>query len=661
MSNLEICSGHTCDNLNHDSKEIRPILLVGNPNCGKTTLFNILTGHRHKVANYPGVTVEKKSGLLINTEIEITDLPGIYSISGQSQDERVTEKELIKGREEGSIIVAVVDSSNLERNLYLVSELMDMKARLMVVLNMLDLAEKDGLKIREILLQREIGVPVIPLTAKRKETVKPLADMIKGCVQCNDSYRCSPKQFAWADSNPELAELAAKPSNERTLEESGKIAGARYVWIKRILEKCTTRIKEPRNSRSERLDRMVLHPVFGFAMFFFVMALVFQAVFWWASYPMDLIDQSIQWVGELATNYLPPGIFRSLIVDGIISGVGSVVIFVPQIAILFFLIGVLEQSGYLCRAAVLMDSPMRRVGLQGRSFIPLLSSFACAVPGIMATRAIPSYADRLITILVAPLMSCSARLPVYTVLIAACIPEKHYLFFSLQGLVLLFLYLLGVVGAAIVAWLLKFSLLRGQPSIFLMELPRYKWPALKTVFLEIWDRIKVFLRDAGTVILSCSILLWFLASFPRDLNNTVQVKDSYAGQIGQLIEPAIKPLGYNWEIGIALLTSFAAREVFISTLSTVYNLSDDSEDFTSLTKHIQNAVNNTEENSNFSLATGLSLLVFYVFACQCMSTLAVCKRETGSWVWPSFMFVYMTVLAYLSAWATFNIVLMLGK
>ncbi|MCB0335614.1 MAG: ferrous iron transport protein B [Bdellovibrionales bacterium] len=634
----------------------RPILLVGNPNCGKTTLFNALTGNRHKVANYPGVTVEKKQGTVSGSDIQITDLPGIYSLSGQSEDERIAESELLRGQASGSVIVAVIDASNLERNLFLVSELMDLDSRLIIALNMVDVAKRDGIKIREVLLERELGVPVISLSAKNRESVKPVKELIQCCAQCNESTRCHPKRFGWAQLHPDFKELVQKPSAERTIEEAGKIAAARYEWIKSILEKCVVREKETKGSRSEKIDKLVLHPVIGMATFGLLMALVFQAVFWWASYPMDLIESLITFCGNTAAAFLPNGILKSLIVDGVIAGVGSVIIFIPQIAILFFLIGLLEQSGYLCRAAVLMDRYMRQFGLQGRSFIPLLSSFACAVPGIMATRSIPSYSDRLITILVAPLMSCSARLPVYTVLIAACIPNHSWYGLSVQGLVLLALYLLGIFGAAFVAWTLKLTLLRGQPGLFLMELPRYKIPELKSIALEIWDRVKIFLRDAGTVILACSIVLWFLASFPQgwDQHSRGGVKESYAGKIGQLVEPVIKPLGYNWEIGIALLTSFAAREVFISTLGTVYNLGDESDDVQSLSTHLKSK-KNEDGSTGFKFATGMSLLVFYVFACQCMSTLAVCKRETGSWVWPAVMFGYMTTLAYGAAWITYRL------
>ncbi|MCB0360621.1 MAG: ferrous iron transporter B, partial [Bdellovibrionales bacterium] len=374
----------------------------------------------------------------------------------------------------------------------------------------------------------------------------------------------------------------------------------------------------------------------------------------WASIPMDFIDEQIVSLGAFISSHLEPGPLESLLVDGVLAGVGSVVIFVPQIALLFFFIGILEDSGYLCRAAFVMDRVMRKVGLQGRSFIPLLSSFACAVPGIMSTRSIPSIADRFVTILVAPLMSCSARLPVYTVLIAAFIPAVYVGgIFPLQGLVMLSLYLLGIIGAAIVSWVLKKAFFRGEPALFVMEMPPFRTPSLTLVLREVWDRVSVFLKTAGTVIFACSIVLWFLASHPTaDNGQPVPVQESYAGMLGQQIEPIIEPLGFDWRIGIGLIASFAAREVFVSTLATVYNLEDVDNVTQSLTGLLRRGA---ERGTGFGLPTALALLVFYVFACQCMSTLAVCRRETGSWKWPALMFGYMSVLAYLGAMATYHL------
>jgi ferrous iron transport protein B len=382
------------------------------------------------------------------------------------------------------------------------------------------------------------------------------------------------------------------------------------------------------------------------------MATVFQSIFLGAEGPMTWIEDSFTWLGSALGELLPEGPVRSLVVNGVVSGVGSVVVFVPQIAILFLFLGILEDSGYLARAAFIMDRVMRPVGLQGRSFIPLLSSFACAIPGILSARTIPAWSDRMATILVAPLMSCSARLPVYTVLIAAFIPAKPLIFgLSLQGLVLFAMYLLGVLGAAVVAWLLKLSVLRGKPALFVMEMPAFRVPSTKIVLRDVVDRVLGFLKNATTVILACSVVLWFLASYPRQDGHDATVKASYAGQIGTFIEPVIKPLGFNWEIGVGILASFAAREVFISSLATVYNLQESADSATSLIAVLKNRA----ERGEFSLATALSLMVFYVFACQCISTLAVTKRETGGWRWPAFMFLYMTALAYGASFLTYQL------
>lgn len=642
----QIANNTIKDNKSAKVISCKKLLLIGNPNCGKTSLFNLLTGNKHKVANYPGVTVEKKEGKLIDSDVKVLDLPGIYSISGQSQDERVAESELKKAKKEDSIIITVLDATNLERNLYLVSELMDLGLRLIIVLNMLDIAKKDGLSIKEMVLQRELGVPVISVSAKDKNTINPLKELISSCLTCIEFDKCKPN--SWVKDKAGL-------SSQVSLKDKGKVAELRYNWIESLLKKSVSRNENYRRPKTEIIDKFVLHPVLGFIFFILAMTVLFQAVFSFATYPMDLIDSAISSIGNYASLALPNGIIKSLIVDGVIAGVGSVVIFVPQIAILFFLIGILEQSGYLSRAAVVMDAFMRRVGLQGRSFIPLLSSFACAIPGIMATRSIPSYSERLLTILVAPLMSCSARLPVYTILISVCVPDSTVLYFSLRGLVLLGLYLLGVFGAFFCAWIFKLFVFKNKPGIFLMELPRYKSPNFFTILLDVKDRVLVFLKDAGTIILACSIVLWFLATFPAQKVEEFGIRESYVGQIGRQIEPVIKPLGFNWEIGIALLGSFAAREVFVSTLGTVYNLNDDSEDFKSLTSHLKEKVDKSDGGSGFSTATAFSLLVFYVFACQCMSTLAVCYRETSSYVWPAFMFIYMTLLAYFGAFFTFSL------
>jgi ferrous iron transport protein B len=676
---------------------VKRIALAGNPNCGKTTIFNALTGLKYKVANYPGVTVEKKEGTCIFPELAdtiIIDLPGIYSLQGNSIDEAIAAKSLlgeIKEETKPDIIVSVIDASNLERNLYLTTQLLDLGAPMILVLNMTDLAEKDGLSIKQEILSRLLDVPVTTMTANKGRGLDELVNQIKKII-INPSI--SNQRYAWLKDFQAYKEIASElgkshntdtkqyqedtailigsgllseayqaknTTHKQIIEEKRALllkqnidcfsfeATQRYQWINSIIKNTCAIDKSHLSSFSEKIDSFITHKFWGSLVFLAIMAFIFQSIFLWASYPMDLIDNLFQKISSTFAQILPDGQIKSLVCDGIIGGVGSVVIFVPQIAVLFFFLGLLEDTGYLSRAAFLMDKIMRRFGLQGRSFIPLLSSFACAIPGIMSTRTIPSFSDRMTTIMVAPLMSCSARLPVYTLLIAAFIPQTYILgLFSLQGLVLLGMYTLGVVGALVIAWLLKFSLLRGEPALFVMEMPRFRAPSLKNVLREVWDRVVVFIKSAGTIILACSIVLWFLASYPKG-----DIKDSYAGRLGHTIEPIIKPLGFNWEIGIGIIASFAAREVFVTSLSTVYNLEDNDTESQTLV----NRLKEKRADNSFSLASALSLMVFYVFACQCMSTLAICRKETASWWWPGFMFAYMTVLAYITSLVTYRIAL----
>ena len=677
------------------------VALAGNPNCGKTTIFNALTGLRYKVANYPGVTVEKKSGTLTlpdGTSTVLIDLPGIYSLSGNSIDETIATRVLlghVSTEPLPDLLIAVVDASNLERNLYLTSQLIDTGIPVIVALNMIDVATRRGILIRPEILSRRLGVPVIRLAASENIGLDELRRTVAGALQ--PAASAPSPAFQWLEAvSPyrtaalELGEFAnrAEPPawpippllvgssllsesagtrspaiRERTaaarnaLREAGIDpvsfeATARYRWINDIVKACCVLESTARARRSDRIDAIVTHRIWGTVIFFGIMTLIFQAIFLWSSAPMELIDSFVSGLGSRTAALMPDGLIESLVVDGVIAGVGSVLVFIPQIAILFFFLGVLEETGYLCRAAFLMDRIMRRFGLQGRSFIPLLSSFACAIPGILSTRSIPSFSDRLTTILIAPLMSCSARLPVYTVLIAAFIPDELVLgILSLQGLVLLAMYLLGIIGAAAVSWVLKATLLRGTPALFVMEMPPFRLPVIKVILRDVWDRIVLFLRSAGTVILACSIVLWFLASFPGK-----SVEESYAGKIGHFMEPAIKPLGYNWEIGVGLLASFAAREVFVSSLATVYNLEAGND----AAQPLVAALRERRERGTFTVASALSLMVFYVFACQCMSTLAVCRRETGSWTWVCFMFLYMGALAWVGAFITYRLAVAAG-
>ena len=638
-------------NLQASEKENVRVFIAGNPNSGKTTVFNALTGLRYKVGNYPGVTVERKEGSLDLSDsinCRISDLPGIYTLSGESIDEQVAAQAL---DEAPDVVIAVVDASNIERNLFIVSELLDLQIPLILALNMTDVAEKRGIKIQSSILSRALDVPVIKLSAAKKQGVSELKQELRSFV---NAPVISSKAYAWGTQQPELVQqLKQVDRDSRSPAEYGQVATARYKWINEIVRRCVTHSPSYSKSTAKVVDAIATHQVWGLFIFVAVMAVIFQSIFSWATVPMDVIDWGVGQLGELIAASMSPGPLRSLLIDGVLAGVGSVLVFIPQIALLFFFIGILEDSGYLCRAAFVMDRVMRKVGLQGRSFIPLLSSFACAVPGIMSTRSIPSMADRLITILVSPLMSCSARLPVYAVLIAAFIPQTTVGgLFSLQGLIMLGLYALGVITAAVVALVLKLTMFSGEPALFVMEMPPFRLPSLKLVLRDVYDRVVVFVRSAGTVILACSIVLWFLASHPTIDSAPPSVEASYAGSLGKMIEPIIEPLGFDWRIGVGLLASFAAREVFVSSLATVYNLESENEATESLTLLLKESA---DSGVGFGLPAALALLVFYVYACQCMSTLAVCRRETGGWKWPAVMFLYMTILAYVGAFLTYQI------
>ncbi len=678
------------------------IALAGNPNSGKTSLFNSLTGSHYKVANYPGVTVERKTATVHldghNEPVTFIDLPGIYSLSSSSIDEKIATQNLLEDKfpPHPNLIVCVIDAANLERNLYLLTQLIDTGIPTIAALNMIDIAESRGIKVYDELLSRELKIPVVSISAKHN---KGIDELKKTIINLANNSSINTKTFSWCP-NQLFIEIANKLGHKTYPNRSEQIktligfsilsesnfkdsidastlneakqqlvsnqidplsfeATSRYAYAREVCNKCIKRTASKRAAFMNKVDLYLTHPISGTIVFALIMAAIFQAIFTWAQLPMEIIDSSIGWVNNQIASVLPDGILKSLILDGVVAGVGSVLIFIPQIAFLFFFLGLLEDSGYLSRAAFLMDGIMRKVGLQGRSFIPLLSSFACAIPGIMSTRTIPSWSDRLTTILVAPLMSCSARLPIYTVLIAAMIPEQKVAgIFSLQALTMFSLYILGILGAAFVAWVLKKTLLSREPAFFIMELPPLRRPSFRLVFREIWDRIKLFCQSAGTVILACTIILWFLSSYPRtDENKAPELRSSYAGQIGSLIEPAIKPIGFNWEMGIGIIASFAAREVFVSALATIYNVEDNSsssdgnDEYNSIIETLKSKAN----DGQITLASTLSLLVFYVFACQCMSTLAVTKRETGSWKWVAFMFIYMTALAYIMAFITYRI------
>jgi ferrous iron transport protein B len=723
------------------------IVLTGNPNSGKTTLFNALTGLRAKVGNYAGVTVERKEGRLLNApaglNARVLDLPGTYSLSPQSLDEQISRDVLLNRLPElpaPSVIVVVVDASNLQRNLYYGSQVIELGYPTLIALNMIDVAEENGHRIDTGMLAEELGVPVAPLIASTGQGIAELREAIFAALQAPP--RAKPRQFSELPAplkaeaiaiavllartfHERRAQASAEAllilSNEKALASSlehyppsiqeavaaarsrldaagvdwrGATIEGRYLGVAAIQRAVTTESASPGENLSDKLDRTLTHKVWGTLIFLAIMALMFQSIFTFARIPMEALQSGVGWLGGVVGHLLPPGDLNSLLVDGVIAGVGAVVVFLPQILLLFLFIGFLEDTGYMARVAFLMDRLMSKVGLHGKSFIPMLSSFACAIPGIMATRTIESPKDRLVTILVAPLMSCSARLPVYTLLIAACIPNIAVLgFLKLPGLTMLSMYLLGIVVALLMAWLFKKTLLKGETPMLIMELPPYKLPLLKVVLHHMWDRSKLFLRRAGTIILGINILLWFLATYPHNsAPQTVagegrshlksqlpsaasseqspapaaptgaldggaagaRLRQSFAGHLGRLIEPVIAPLGFDWKIGIGIIASFAAREVFVSTMSTVYNVGKTdatTSGMTSLAQTLQ-AQRRPDGTPVYTPLTAVTLMVFYVFALQCVSTVAIVRRETNSWKWPLFQWLYMGVLAWGLAFIT---------
>jgi ferrous iron transport protein B len=690
------------------------IALVGNPNSGKTTLFNALTGMHHKVGNYPGVTVERREAqcaLPGGNEATVIDLPGTYSLHPTSPDEQIVADALLGrlGAPPPDVVVCVVDATSLERNLYLVTQIMDCGIPAVAVLTMYDLAEEHDTCIDIAALEEALGIPVVPVVAHQGRGIdlvrKTLAStpvlhrngdrwnlpepLYRAQLQLTEllhtDYQLPPNAARYEATaflvNPDRrGERVAgcdqklqnyiRSTHQRLsflgIDPAAVFIESRYTWIRNVCTASVRKAGRADRALTDRIDRIVTHKFWGFLLFLGVMAIVFQSIFSWATYPMEFIASGFDALGRFITYAMPPGDLRDMVVDGALAGVAGVVTFLPQIAFLFFFLGILEDSGYMARAAFIMDKLMSKVGLHGKSFIPLLGSFACAVPGIMATRTIENPKDRLATILVAPLMSCSARLPVYSLLIAACIPST-LLFgvFSFQGLTLFALYVGGMAIALFMAWVLKKTLLRGQPPLFIMELPPYKMPSLKTVLYLVWERVQTFLKTAGTIILGVSILLWFLVTYPKSDEPTTPARhlgQSYAGRLGFAIEPAIKPLGFDWKIGIGLISSMLQREAFVSAMATIYNVADDDNrpGITTLEHAMQKDVDTRNGQPTFGLATTLALLTYYLIALQCLSTVAVVRRETNSWKWPAFQFVYMFVLAYAMAFAVYHSVRLLG-
>lgn len=637
------------------------IAIAGNPNAGKTSLFNGLTGLRQKVANYPGVTVETKSGMWqLDGKIEarVVDLPGLYSLNATSIDEQIARDVLLHLENSRSVklpqpdvIILVVDATNLSRNLYLATQVIEIGRPVVIALTMFDLAQRSGVEIDVARLSDELGVGVVPVIARQHRGINELAEAVKAAVLTGHEGESL---------------TAIHETTPNTIETPQQLLVARYRRIEEIIQRVVRRGNVAGANLSERIDSLVTHRVLGPIILVVVMLLVFQTIFSWANLPMSLIENVFSALSQAIRNYLPPGVFTDLLSDGVIAGVGGVLVFLPQILLLFFFISLLEDSGYMARAAFLMDRLMRGVGLDGKAFLPLLSSFACAVPGIMATRTIENPKDRVTTIMIAPFMSCSARLPVYTLMIAACFSQqKAFGFVSMGVLIILAMYLLGIMVAIVVAWIFKHTLLKAPPPPFVMELPIYRIPSLTNVAHAMFSRAGLFVKRAGTVILAISILLWALTAFPRTpapsgnaTNNAAeQVSNSYAGRAGRLIEPLIKPLGFDWKIGIGLISSFAARETIVSTLSVVYNVGDDasgnSQESRSLTDAMARA-RRTDGSRVWTPLVAVSLMVFFVLACQCMSTLAIVRRETNSWRWPLFMVSYMLVLAYVASFVTYQ-------
>lgn len=722
---------------------VRSVALIGNPNTGKSTLFNALTGYRQRIGNYPGTTVERRVGF-IRTEnkaapIEVIDLPGAYSLAARAADEAIVLDALL-GRAGGDrrpdVIVNVVDAANLGRNLFLSTQLLELGVPLVVALNMMDLAEASGVRIDAAALAAELGVVVVPVVATRQIGIEALEKAILDSLDapCSDHCPSFPDcvcaeldglRNSLADggagehhraSRIEAMQTLLDPGGyhesrlvkrcgrglaEELVERRRRIASAgesvaevearvRYTWIDRVLHRVVTRVRPRPRSKSEAADRLFTHRVFGLAVFLLMMGICFQSVYAWAAPVMDAIDGFFGALGGFLADVIPAGAVQSLLVNGVVAGVGAVLTFLPQILILFLFLAILEDCGYMARAAFLMDRWMGLFGLNGKSFIPLLSSFACAVPGILSTRTIEDRRDRFVTILIAPLMSCSARLPVYVLLIGAFIPVTPLLggLIGLQAATLLAMYVVGAAVAVPVALILKRTVLKGPSQSFLMELPTYKWPSPRTVFFRMYEQGKAFCFSAGTLIFAMAIVIWALGYYPHpaaiaaahqaeretaaqaghsdkaldarlaEINRDEAgeyLRQSFLGRMGQWIEPAVKPLGWDWRIGTAAIASFPAREVVVATMGTIFNLGGGQDETSAGLRATLHAATWPDGRPVYNLAVALSIMVFFALCCQCAATLATIKRETKSWTWPVLTFTYMTALAYVGALATYQI------
>ncbi|CAN5360276.1 ferrous iron transport protein B [soil metagenome] len=705
--------------VNLSEKSTIKVALVGNPNSGKSTLFNALTGLNQKTGNFPGVTVDKKSGFSkLNTSVtaEFIDLPGTYSLYPKSLDERVAFEVLCNpdNVDHPDVTIIVADASNLKRNLFLVSQIIDLKIPVILALNMMDMVEKEGDVIDAIRLSEKLGVKVVGISARNRNGVEVLREALLQPLRVPhydfiDIKKIAPEaiekvksvikvksDFSAFQIINNLTDITYLHDKEMQIKitdalntliiDTNKLQSLesveRYKVINRIVEECITHKSAIKTeSFTQKLDGVLTHRIWGYAIFLIVLFFIFQTIFFLAAFPMQWIESLFVSISEITANILPKGELSNLLVNGIIAGLSGVVVFVPQIALLFAFIAILEDTGYMARVSFIMDKLMRKFGLNGRSVIPLISGVACAVPAIMSARTISSWKERIITIMVTPLMSCSARLPVYTLLISLVVPQNKTLgFFNYRGLILLDLYSIGFVAAIGAAWILKWILKAREKSYFIMELPVYRTPQWRTVGFTIYDKVKMFLLDAGKIIVAISIILWFLtAHAPGDKFDQIEKKYaensgnanrnqneidakiaseklevSYAGMLGKAIEPTIKPLGFDWKIGISLITSFAAREVFVGTMATIYSAGNTDNTQTIREKMAKEKDPNTGK-PKFSIAVGFSLMIFYAFAMQCMSTLAVVYRETKSWKWPTIQFFFMGALAYLSSFIVYQL------
>ncbi|WP_448700845.1 ferrous iron transport protein B [Mucilaginibacter sp. AW1-3] len=698
------------------------VALVGNPNTGKSTLFNVLTGLNQKIGNFPGVTVDKKVGystLPDGRTAEIIDLPGTYSLYPKSRDESIVFSVLADRSNNLSpdLVVVILDATNLKRNLLLYTQVADLKIPVIVALNMMDMAKKADIEINVDAFAAKLGVPVVPISARKNEGIDKLKQAvcfankialqqdsidveviapqlisrIKQDINIDNSYfalqlahQHETLAFLTKEQSAHIEELE-KEYSFHSQKAQGAETIARYNFINDLLyDTVTQKITAEDETLSNRIDKVLTHKIFGFVIFLGILLFMFQSIFAWSKYPMELISDGFVLAQDWLHHHLPAGPLTNLLVDGVIAGLSGVMVFIPQIAILFSLISILEDTGYMSRVTFMMDKIMRKVGLNGKSVVPLIGGFACAVPSIMSTRTIENWKDRMITIMVTPLVTCSARLPVYTLLISLVVPNKNvWWIFNMQGLALTGMYLFSLVSAVLVAWVMKYILRSRERGYFIMELPVYRMPRWNNVLHTMYDRSKTFVIQAGKVIIAVSVILWVLASYgpgkrmdnidqkykqpqfaalqktaPDSVSRMIasdKLENSYAGMLGHVIEPVIKPLGFDWKIGIALITSFAAREVFVGTMATIYSVDGDAEKLESVQQKMHSAKNTQTGQPVFTLAVAMSLMMFYAFAMQCASTVAVVYRETKDWRWPAAQFAYMTVLAYLVSFITYHI------